>query len=202
MGQYYFPAIIENFEPEMDKPEIKAWLSSHNYGNGLKLMEHSYLGNKFMNAVERLLLPDGYWHGLHLVWAGDYEDYKFNNRTANTFNLCNSNEANKITPISKPISKLYRYIINYSKKEFVDKKKVPVSDTTTYKDEKTGREKKEIWQLHPLSLLTAAGNGKGGGDFWGEDKQGLVGRWAYDKIGIVTKVPEGFTEINFDLIVN
>jgi hypothetical protein len=80
-----------------------------------------------------------------------------------------------------------KYLINYDKKEFVNKTKVP-------KDS-------EGWQIHPLPLLTCEGNGRGGGDFRGDETK-LIGRWSRDKIGVVTKkseVPKDFKEIIFDL---
>lgn len=44
MGQYYMPTLISQ------DGTIHS-LYSHFYGNGLKLMEHSYIGNDFVNAV-------------------------------------------------------------------------------------------------------------------------------------------------------
>ena len=44
MGQYYMPTLIA-------EDGTVSTLYSHQYDNGLKLMEHSYIGNKFVNAV-------------------------------------------------------------------------------------------------------------------------------------------------------
>ena len=44
MGQYYHPTIMGK------RYGVQGWLYSHAYGEGLKLMEHSYLGNDFVNA--------------------------------------------------------------------------------------------------------------------------------------------------------
>ena len=79
-----------------------------------------------------------------------------------------------------------KYLINYDKKEFVNKTKVP-------KDS-------DGWQMHPLPILTCEGNGRGGGDFRGESK--LIGSWSRDRIGVVTKksdIPKDFKEVIFDL---
>ena len=61
-----------------------------------------------------------------------------------------------------------RYIVNHTKKEYVDKDIVP--------------EDKEGWKVHPLPLLTCEGNGRGGGDYrlWNE----FIGYWSRDKISI------------------
>ena len=41
MGQYYKPINLDD----------KQWLYSHDFGDGLKLMEHSWIGNDFVGAV-------------------------------------------------------------------------------------------------------------------------------------------------------
>src|SRR5208283_4997626 len=73
MGQYYKPINIDK----------KQFVYSHDYGNGLKLMEHSYIGNEFVAIVENLIKKNvakdgtvltGDWYGDRIVWAGDYAD--------------------------------------------------------------------------------------------------------------------------------
>jgi len=80
-----------------------------------------------------------------------------------------------------------KFLINFDKKEFVDKSKVPSSD--------------DGWRIHPLPLLTCEGNNRGGGDFRGEERD-LVGRWSRDKIGVASKksdIPKDFKEVIFNL---
>ncbi len=43
MGQYYHPTLI-------DAEAHVSWFYTHDYDNGLKLMEHSYIGNSVMNT--------------------------------------------------------------------------------------------------------------------------------------------------------
>jgi hypothetical protein len=74
------------------------------------------------------------------------------------------------------------YVINHTKKSFVDKTKVPNRDG---------------WRIHPLPLLTCEGNGRGGGDYRNDDK--IVGSWARDLISVSSTKPEGFTEVEFNL---
>ena len=45
-----------------------------------------------------------------------------------------------------------------------------------------------------IHLLTAEGNGRGGGDYNGPDLE-LVGTWARDVISVEGLVPEGYTEL-------
>ena len=76
-----------------------------------------------------------------------------------------------------------RYVINHDTKEYVDKNNVPDKDG---------------WKIHPLPLLTCEGNGRGGGDFRGESE--LVGLWSRNLISVSEKLPEGYTELEFNLV--
>jgi len=175
MGQYYKPVSVEKRE----------YVYSHNYGNGLKLMEHSWIGNNFVGIVEDLIAKGGAWHGDRIVWAGDYADAE-KNRKSNLWDLAKK----EIQP--EGTKNKYRYVINMDTKEFVDTKKVPMSDV--YVDEKG---KAWPYTIHPLPLLTCDGNGRGGGDFHKEDP--LVGAWARQRVTVSKTKPEGYTEIEFNL---
>jgi hypothetical protein len=61
---------------------------------------------------------------------------------------------------------------------------------------KTGRA--YAYVIHPLPLLTAEGNGRGGGDYRG-NYNNLCGIWSRDSISVANEVPEGYTalECNF-----
>jgi hypothetical protein len=61
----------------------------------------------------------------------------------------------------------YRYIINHTKKEYV---KVPAYE-------------KDKWIIHPLPILLADGNGRGGGDYYGKNNS-LAGTWKFDLISV------------------
>jgi hypothetical protein len=220
MGQYYLAAFLfENNKP-------KNYVYSHDFGSGLKIMEHSWMKNPFVRFVEKQLIDNPQ----KLVWAGDYADKekpetitdneikaladekseywnskKLKEEGVNIYSLCET--ISKITHnedvedkynhefSEKTLAPLnLKYLINYDKKEYVDKTKVPTD--------------KDGWKIHPLPLLTCEGCGRGGGDFHiNEDlNQGntnLIGSWARNKIGVAfkkTDIPKGFKEINFDLI--
>lgn len=52
MGQYFLPALLKCQENNVKNTEdVIMHFYSHDYNNGLKLMEHSWLGNTFVNAV-------------------------------------------------------------------------------------------------------------------------------------------------------
>jgi hypothetical protein len=174
MGQYYHPILLN------DRGKIIAWIHAHEYRNGLKLMEHSYLQNNFVQAFEFLLAPDQKYHKTRVVWAGDYADQE--PEGPNLYNLCRDEE--KIQPEYLYDTTEYPYIVNHTKMQFVDKRKnIDV--------------RKGALGLHPLPLLTCEGNGRGGGDYRGESP--LIGLWARDIISIEENKPTNCVEIVFNL---
>lgn len=191
MGQYYNPTILKKNWKQAKNP-VLASLRCYNFGNnGAKLMEHSYVGNRFVNAVEYLLA--NYYKGYPFVWVGDYAD----NVTTNTGQHGIYGDADNFiykdescSDYSKKYKELkagipdeihhYKYVVNYTKKQYCI---IP--------------EKKEgVWQVHPLPLLTCSGNGRGGGDYCIDDER--VGIWAFDRIGITDDEAEisGFKQIS------
>ena len=78
MGQYYMPVILAD-----NKKTVKKFIYSHNYGNGMKLMEHSYIGNNFVSAFESLIQDNPQ----RVVWAGDYAD-ECKQRKSNIYDRC------------------------------------------------------------------------------------------------------------------
>jgi len=214
MGQYYKPIFLN----ENNKPISYAY--SHDFGSGLKLMEHSWMLNPFVRFIENQLMLQAQ----KLVWAGDYADNEnpktITSKEIKALSRENSEywnaeilkkEGINLYSLSELVGKIShdetipknknkydykykkiaptsaKYLINYDKKEFVNKTKVPKDN--------------DGWKIHPLPLLTCEGNGRGGGDFRGDEVK-LVGRWSRDKIGVVTKkteIPKDFKEIIFDL---
>jgi hypothetical protein len=195
MGQYYKPLVLTKKKPVVTET-VLAWMYPHEYDNGLKLMEHSWIGNNFVETFESLLSPRGKYAKHRIVWAGDYADGEHELTTkdetgedveTNLYSLCEDNA--KINPKQVTKSK-YRFILNHTTKEFVDKEKCPVSDIWT--DPKTGVEHPFI--IHPLPLLTCEGCFRGGGDFRDETNT-FVGKWARHSISVANTVPKGFKEI-------
>jgi hypothetical protein len=171
MGQYYKPV-------NLDKKEF---VYSHDYDNGLKLMEHSWITNNFVAVVENLIKRGGAWYKNHIVWAGDYAEHE-PKRKVNIYRLMS--DKNKIMPKDINHDNKLRFLKNLDTREFVDIKKVP---------------NKDGWTIHPLPLLTCEGNGQGGGDFFGEDK-GLIGKWARNRVTIQKSKPRNCKELIFDLV--
>jgi len=65
MGQYYRPTFLNKGKT---KPVFYA--VSYDFGNGAKLMEHSWMKNPFVAFIEKVLIAEP----KPLVWAGDYAD--------------------------------------------------------------------------------------------------------------------------------
>ena len=78
-----------------------------------------------------------------------------------------------------------KFLLNHDTKEFID--------LNSYKENAMD---KDCWIIHPLPLLTAIGNDRGGGDFH-EDNVGYesVGIWAWQLISISDDIPKNFKPV-------
>lgn len=163
MGQYYTPIVIRiNSVKEYD---------SHDYDEGLKLMAHAYQKNHFVNVVVNELIDNP----AHLAWVGDYadvEDYKDKSCEGLAEKFIELEKANcKYITNGDTSYNEAEYFINHTKKEYFILSKTKIKpDDFNYK-------------IHPLPLLTAMGNGYGGGDYYGSCQE-LVGSWATDLIEV------------------
>lgn len=171
------------------KEFIRMWMWGHMYQQGLKLMEHSYIGNPFVSAFEFQISEDGPFYKSRVVWAGDYADTEpesdhdgpgLEMNGKNLYSMAMDEERPNLK-LQKPLirdTSMYRYIVNHTKKQYVDKQNF-------------------IDDLHPLPLLTCEGNGRGGGDYRGSSET-LCGSWARDVISADRKAPEGYSELRFE----
>jgi hypothetical protein len=190
MGQYYKACLITEEKPTNVVEYVDSW--SHN--NGSKLMEHSWLGNNFVKVVEMLLRKGGAWYKKPIVWAGDYAD-KEDGTDENLYGLTEfANKAN-CDVLESDEGNPVMFIVNHSKKLYVNTAKLSTNHTWTHPDTNRVYEIK----IHPLPLLTCEGNGNGGGDFCGKDTKNLVGSWARDIISVEDEKPEGYKELSFKM---
>ena len=111
MGQYYYAIILDA------AAKIVVWMNAFGYGSGVKLTEHSYLDNPFVNTFEFSLTPSGAYHKSRVVWAGDYAD-KEPGQDKNLHEQCD--EYKLIRPDVKSTTK-YRFVVNHTKKQYADK---------------------------------------------------------------------------------
>jgi len=173
MGQYYKPINLDSME----------WLYSHEYDrNGLKLMEHSWIGNPFVGAVMTLLSPGNKWHKKPLVWCGDYYDEE---GEENYYALVE--DRNKLSDIESMTEEkqLNSIIVNHTKKMYVVCKEL--------------RKNGYGWRINPLPLLTALGNDRGGGDYCNNNTDfDKVGIWARDIISVESSIPKRYKKLEID----
>lgn len=216
MGQYYMPII---FSEDGHKYSV----CSHDYDNGLKLLEHSYVGNDFVNAVTaKLFNKKG-----RLAWVGDYSDdynehgyglgggfiHDHEDFIENVYSILwgDKSAEEQVTMIKDAPPKDFidtensdYYIVNHTKgiylslREFVELNKWHES----YDYE--GEHYEYDMCVHPLPLLTAVGNGQGGGDYRTDLGYELVGCWAFDTIEIVDEEPCDlyFGKVNYEFAKN
>ena len=155
---------------------------------GAKLMEHSWIGNSYMLHVQQLLAPGNPWHKTKIVWTGDYSDKELftGDPERNLYDLASDEFTNlSNTPvIDGPQT---TYIVNHSKNVYIDLSEVP-SVKVLHNDRE-----EEGWEIHPLSILTSSGNGRGGGDYRDDDDEN-VGSWAGDVISTEYVKPVGMSK--------
>jgi hypothetical protein len=199
MGQYYRGVVLGKTSKKKSKFIVRQAFCCYAHHTGAKLTEHSYVGVWYIKEYEKALAEE--FHGYPFVWIGDYADTKFDvdgYTAANEFidkethkNAISQGYTKNVnggwgaeyirngetafekdfavkTPLKDFIE--YKYIVNYTKKQYI---RIP---------DKKG-------EIHPLPLLCADGNGRGGGDYEGVNMQ-LVGSWAYDEIGVTNTIPE------------
>ena len=172
MGQYY-KFIILSDDKKNDNEVIILVLKPHDFNHGAKLMEHSYINTEIMNTVEFLIGPKEKFYKSRIVWAGDYADEE-PDQSKNLYKIADNYETFK----NYYKKEIYNYIVNHSKKLYIDKKKLKNS-------------------IHPLPLLISEGNGKGGGDYNGNNYE-LCGSWARDVISMEEVIPDNYNELICD----
>lgn len=210
MGQYYMPTLIA-------KDGTISTLYSHDYDNGLKLMEHSYIGNNFVNAVCTQI-----WKSpMKVAWIGDYSNIPWEGTYTRYISQDdfeeiyyeiwrNEQEPFRIHPKSHEyltMKKRRGYLINHTTKEYVD--------LESYIEENKWHEKSEYRRrrdgrvvnnktyeydacIHPLPLLTACGNGRGGGDYYDcFPNYNNVGSWAFCEIELTRIRPKGYDLVEY-----
>ena len=177
MGQYYKQAIEQDGNLDIfDTQTVNDW-------NGRKLMEHSWIGNSFMDAISERI----HNKPANIVWCGDYADEPQDFVTIDWINYETiypkyGREPQRLEELPEIFYYSHKYLVNHTKKCYVDF----YLHMSKCKD-------KDGWILHPLSLLTAVGNGRGGGDYH-EDCADyyMVGAWAGNNIEITDKVPDEY----------
>lgn len=206
MGQYYHPTLI-------GKNHRIHYLYSHEYDNGLKLTEHSYIGNNFVNAV----LSQIYKNPMSVAWIGDYSDHPYSGeepyqtriskgRFKSVFSRVYGKDCEKRKIHPEPLKGFDNlpdfkgwYFVNHTQKIYVD--------LSSYIEKNKWHEEGDTWKgehysydmcFNPLPLLTACGNNRGGGDYYDSHPDfGKVGTWAFDLIEFTDEAPKDYTAVTY-----
>ncbi len=192
MGQYYYPTLFK----QKGKRLYSSQFYAHEFGatqldngyvihEGLKLTEHSYVGNSFVETVMTQLFNNPQ----RVYWCGDYfekEDFEDSRdfiRMKRTWKSFREDGKGRKYTHPKEVNEFSadKLIINHTKHCFINMKK-------WCRDHEDAE-----YQLHPLCLLTAVGNGRGGGDYYGVNEED-VGIWAGDLIEIKDSLPENLQD--------
>ncbi len=174
MGAYYMATIAKNGEVKM--------YSTHDVDNGLKLMEHSYIENEYVERIMSMLQETPG----HLTWLCDYYE-------GPGLTWGNVEEATKeeFLEDSDYIDSDY-FVLNLTQNLCID-----IDEAY-----KLSRKASTSWPIHPLPILCNSNEqSQGGGDFHQEDSRRAT--WKGDLIQIVLTaddVPEGFTDVTEDVI--
>ena len=182
MGQYYMPILGDAFGLNC-KVFDRSVNGEYTFA---KLMEHSWWQNPFVNAFSEFL----YNNPSRVAWVGDYatEDDDFNFPHCSAFYVPCYKEVwgKSVSTHTVDYSDFAldgKCLLNHDSKQFVD--------LDEYKKASTD---KHGWTIHPLPLLTAVGNGRGGGDFHeGNTGFEVVGSWAWHLLSIAENPPKNFT---------
>lgn len=174
--------------------------------SGLKLMEHSWYGNDFVNGVvERI-------EGMPatVAWVGDYadeeEDFKgVEGYTPEVYGLLWPRHEGDTSLPEGPFPAMPErhddgFLIDHTKRLYID--------LEAYFKAAKAKNGERWWCVHPLPLLTAIGNGRGGGDYHNWDflysskrqtrNEEMVGSWAMDVIEYAHERPgEGYAEVDY-----
>ncbi len=169
MGQYYLAIFLADKGTLPDKEYIRGFVNPHSCCNGAKLTEHAYACTKTVQSVIFYLSCEGHFYKSRLVWAGDYADDE-PETNENLYKVACDEEQKAFGPAKAKED--YVFFVNHTKKEYVDMRKF---DNNT---------------PHPIPLLTAEGNGRGGGDYNDDLGQEFVGIWARDVVSVEWSKPD------------
>ena len=154
MGQYYKTVIVSSKCDSEKKIVTVDNDCGFNDWIRLKLMEHSYLNNEWTDSIATLL----YRNKVRMAHVGDYAYEYPQYELAYNINVDRKNLEADIYDEDgnfKEFDYHKKYLVNYDKRIFIDFDK--------YK-EKSKVGWSEDTYICPFTLLTALGNGRGGGE--------------------------------------
>ena len=186
MGQYYKPA-IQAIKYEDNRKQVRKLfvIDPYDLDYGVKLCEHTHRNSEVVRLVTNLMyeLNKQDW-ATQLVWLGDYANPSFGVEPNLYGSLQYSNvqfrKENGVIVSAMvegfngviDMTQDHHYLVNHDRNEYINTAE-------------------NVGAYSQLALLTADGNGKGGGDYWGKNWRD-VGLWRYHEISVMDK--ERFNE--------
>ena len=196
MGQYYKVIVkrgdtTKTYEPQTTlwKKELERAKRNHSYQpnydymNGQKLLEHSWKGCDIIESLNVML----YKNPAQVAWVGDYaDDFEWADRTTpdpkELHKVAWEGEESEYFEIQTPDTPA-TYLLNHDKKEYID-----IADFEKQSSDGS-------WTLAVVPLMTACGNGLGGGDYSG-DNEDMVGLWCMDTISLDDTIPSDYKKLD------
>ncbi|MEE3405687.1 MAG: hypothetical protein VZR73_16540 [Acutalibacteraceae bacterium] len=179
MGQYYRPVTkdkegnITAYSRAVDGEYTMA-----------KLTEHSWWDNPFVCTLTKKLLHNP----MQVAWVGDYAEKDEFDAEERLCEYAWGEDADEQDVTRDELRLDGKFLVNHSQKVYLN--------CNAYKENSLDG---HDWILHPLPLLTAIGNGKGGGDYRGCNAN-HVGDWCWDLISVEDAPPEGYREVEYTFI--
>lgn len=193
MGQYYFPVLSRDGKKTFTSYRAKDL-------GGLKLMEHSWWCNNLTCAISKKI----YKKPQHVWWCGDYavdrlydkekDEYYVDPETEEPLKTVYDvawGEHREPKRVTSDFTLDGKFLCNHTKKIYMD-----CDEYFNAPQNKSW----ENWVIHPLPLLTAVGNGQGGGDYWSEEGKSDVGSWAGDKISVRDVPIKGYKKVFYNFV--
>ena len=185
MGQHYYPVL-----GDLHGTNVKVFdLSVDEQYTLSKLMEHSWWDNSFCNSFAKRL----HNHKGRVIWCGCYtddpNDFAFEINSASYtpyYGEIWGESIKRIGSKSTDFSLDNKFLLNHDTRQFID-----------LNEYKQNSHNKYGWIINPLPLLTAIGNGRGGGDFPTNNVGAeFVGIWAWHLLSISDKHPKSYKKFN------
>lgn len=186
MGQYYlYASQTQHGKLSLYEPD------------GLKLMESAYFNDPDLSRF----LEQACRNPMRIALVGDYCD-DIDSPNPETLTTQMVKELHRLAwgdedmrstrnRLSGPMPPLHRFIINHTKRLFIDTVRTIEREGFTQADGEAGQV--YGFPVNPVAILCALGNGAGGGDYFGLDED-LAGIWAWDLISLDDERPADFAE--------
>lgn len=172
-----------------DMKDQNSWGSCY---SGMKLMEHSWLENDFVNGV----LESIWDNSCRVAWVGDYADDidDFDEYyTEEVYESVWGDYAVELPFDEVPSIHSEGFIVNHDKGLYIDLAKYAKESASK------PRWSDVEWCIHPLPILTCVGNGRGGGDYHGTNMD-AIGSWCMDLISFRMEFPSAFREVDYSKV--